>query len=977
MIIKSNTSIARQQKKIALFRKGLALISGITLVLILYFVSIKLYKYFNTTAQIDLTLVGDAETVVDNNMFALNTYKLSGGECQSQDHAYAGKYSLKLSSSGCQFGFGFEIENVKIGDVITAEVWVLSPENGVARLAISSSDQVQVYVENKHAEFSNQWTLVSLSAKVNANLKDNKIKIYCYNYNEKPVYFDNLSYSKNSSANVMLAANWTPPSIHLHIPDKDFKKLESIRDSAVKQGILFNSDDAWVDGYILPEAGKENKEPKLKVSLRLKGDWTDHLQGELWSFRVQTPALQAWNRLKVFSLQTPDKRFYLHEWFLHQFFLKEDVLTTRYDFVMMKLNNKDFGVYAYEEHFLKQIPEYNRKKEGVIVRFVETGFWESQLALKKTGATPPPWGIDGSPEIGPFEESKIKKDSVLSKQYQIAQNLLYEYQYHLKPAKDIFDLDLLGKYYAIIDITGGYHGTVWHNLRFYYNPVTSKLEPIGFDGFSPYGLQNIALEPFLGVNLCYPTSDKHWYEWLFTDIDFLEKYLYYLEQFSQESYLQKLLTALDLNLQQRLHLIRQKTPTYDFLPDYLFLRGKNILNALYPTSQSLSNKKVKNGLIAVCNRHVLPLKIVGTATYDQGTVYPLDTPQIVYTTPLQTIPNYSQQIAVPESAKFLVCQVPGLATLYYIAISPWPIPEAWSPAQALTPNLKNDHPAYWYFPKEKRVVFRKQAKISEPIIIPKDYVVVLEPGTKLDLVQGAFILSYSAVQSLGTAEQPIQVTSSDQSGKSFTVIKTTKKSQLSYTTFSNLTNFSYNGWVLPGSVNFYEADVDISNCTFTKNHCEDALNIVRSSFNYKYNTISNTFGDGFDSDFCTGTISNSYFYNMGNDAIDFSTSNVTINDCKIEKTGDKGISMGEQGNATITNVHIEGAVIGIASKDLSKVHVKDVHLKNCKLGFTAFQKKPEYGEGYLYVESYTAEGVELLYKINPGSFLQLVGKDIK
>ena len=43
-----------------------------------------------------------------------------------------------------------------------------------------------------------------------------------------------------------------------------------------------------------------------------------------------------WKRLNTFSLHTPSARYYLHEWLLHKLWGKEDILTTRYDFVELK-----------------------------------------------------------------------------------------------------------------------------------------------------------------------------------------------------------------------------------------------------------------------------------------------------------------------------------------------------------------------------------------------------------------------------------------------------------------------------------------------------------------------------------------------------------------------------------------------------------------------------------------------------------------
>ena len=71
-----------------------------------------------------------------------------------------------------------------------------------------------------------------------------------------------------------------------------------------------------------------------------------------------------------------------------------------------------------------------------------------------------------NPDIRPFKESKTKSSPALAQQFEIAQNLMFQYRYGLKKAKEIFDIDLLAKYYAIMDLTGGHHSIIWHNQRF-------------------------------------------------------------------------------------------------------------------------------------------------------------------------------------------------------------------------------------------------------------------------------------------------------------------------------------------------------------------------------------------------------------------------------------------------------------------------------------------------------------------------------
>lgn len=971
MIIKTNAAKKRQQSQTILLRKGISLLVILLIGLGIYFTLPAVWRLLNKE-EVKGTLLADAETK-EGDSLVLNGHKVSGAKAQSNAEAYEGSYSIELSKNKMSYGFSTQLDEVYVGDEITVKVWVRSPSKQAAHLAVTSLDGKTIYLQNENFEFTDKWQQIEVLVDVTSPFPENKIKIYCFNFNEEPVYFDNLSYSKNSSYEANLVKKWQPDNIHIFVKEGEHNKLKQIRHEAIQKGMLISSDDSWVKGAIFP---KVQKDAKINVKMRLKGDWTDHLMGDKWSFRVSTQTDKSWNRLKTFSLQNPSTRSYLLEWVLHEFFKYEDILTTRYDFINMKLNHKDLGLYVYEEHFLKQLPEFSKKKEGPIIRFVESGFWEAQLQQFSLDADLDGELVVGSPDIKPFSEGKTFKTEVLAEQYKIAQKLLYQYQYGLKPAEEIFDLDLLAKYYVIVDLTAGYHGIAWHNQRYYYNPVTGKLEPIGFDGFSDVGLDHAPSKPFLGIDLSAIEGNKELHRKLFRDDEFLRKYHQYLEKFADENYLKKFTQSITTPLYARLKVVQKEKPDYNFSIQYLYKRASNILNALYPNSASLQNKTVKPGLIAVCNRHQIPVEVIGTMSKANGVITYLDTARVIYTTRFRDLPDYSERIVVPENAKFFVYRVVGLDKDFFTSINPWPIPEGLSPVQELKSTLRENHPAYAYAAGKNHIIFKQNAVVDEPIVIPAGYDITFKAGTKVDMIKGAFILSYSPVQFLGTETAPIIVQSSDSSARSFSVIQAGGQSQIKHTVFSKLGAFSYNGWNLPGAVNFYESDVDIYHSTFTDNSCEDILNIVRSEFDFQHNTISNTFGDGFDADFCTGIVAHCYFYNTGNDAIDFSTSVVTIRDSKIKIAGDKGISMGEQGTATIINTTIEDAVIGIASKDLSKTTVKNVILKNCQTGFSAYQKKPEYGHGFINVHSYESENLGTLHKIWPGSKMILLGQEI-
>ena len=80
---------------------------------------------------------------------------------------------------------------------------------------------------------------------------------------------------------------------------------------------------------------------------------------------------------------------------------------------------------------------------------------------------------------------------------------------------EIFDLEKWATYFAIIDLTGSFHGSIPKSVKLFYNPVTAKFEPIGFDGHYNGNLfDNFLLLDFLdedNKNCSYICKEREWY----------------------------------------------------------------------------------------------------------------------------------------------------------------------------------------------------------------------------------------------------------------------------------------------------------------------------------------------------------------------------------------------------------------------------------------------------------------------------------
>lgn len=295
-----------------------------------------------------------------------------------------------------------------------------------------------------------------------------------------------------------------------------------------------------------------------------------------------------------------------------------------------------------------------------------------------------------------------------------------------------------------------------------------------------------------------------------------------------------------------------------------------------------------------------------------------------------------------------------------------------------TPAYINNHRHIVVDEQKKEISFSKDSiVISSPLIIQKGYTFKLNPGTIVNIIDGGKIISHAPLSFIGSKNNPIKVYSSDTRGQGLLVLSEQKKSTLKHVVFDQLRNPTHGSWGITGAVTFYESPVDLEHVSVKNNKCEDALNIVRTNFTMNHVAISNTQSDAFDGDFVKGSILNCQFDNLGNDAIDVSGSDLIIKNVIVANAKDKGLSAGENSKMNIDNVEISNSEIAVAGKDLSIVDAKNLKIVNTKLGFTAFQKKPEFGPSKITVQGISMTGIETKYLIESSSSLVVDNKKIE
>jgi hypothetical protein len=909
-------------------------------------------------------------------------YLFKGAKKISEAASFSGKNSLEIEPD--KFGFEINFKDFDYLDKYKVSVWKKGGELSV--VACGNKESEFYLSKSEVSKKEGDWELIEFDFHVPASNKIDYLSFYVWNIDNKSVFADDFKIIRTAEKYPEY-----PNSIELKLAPEAYRRLMLKREEAFKAGILESSDDDWVDAEFL------YKDKLYKCELRLKGDWLDHLIGKKWSFRIKLKGNDLWNDMRVFSVHNPIARDFLSEWVAHCFFERIDLLTTKYGFVPVKLNGTSLGIYAFEEHFDKHLFESRERREGLILKLDESDFWKLQqhnLSEKEPLELP----CFEASTIVPFRKEKVFADSALYSQFDRAQQLLFDYKFAKRKVSDVFDIDYLARFFAALNIMRTYHSLNWHNTRFYYNPITSKLEPIAYDCYTEYGMYNWLTKPIFGdyVN----ESDIHYSKYLyqiFHDEEFIKKYIHYNKSFSDPAMIKHFIDSLSCERVYYESLIREEFKDYKYDTSFIatnadeanytlkaftmkleknpydkFLNIPYTYNydTVYPLKfvpyfvQSFKNRNS----IAVINYNYKMIEVIGYRL-SSGKEQLFESVKIV-------LPYYKNNIEISElpkvDASHILFKYEGIDSIFYSGINEWRFDSRSSEVE----HSKMDESFIQladsiYSIKEGRYV------IDHDIIIPKNHKLVVGPGVQLDIVKNAMFISFSPIEIIGTAEKPVLINSSDKSASGFTVINENQKSIIKYVTFDGLNTLNKYNRTLTGAVTFYKSNVTIENCSFVNNVCEDGLNLFKCNFSMNWVTFNNTFSDALDFDFCSGLLKNSTFLNSKADAVDLSGSRISMKNCVIKNSGDKGISCGEKSSLIVSNCDISDGVIGVASKDKSTCKVTDIRFSNLKYGFVLLVKKDEYGPAVLYADKVTFDTVETEYLIEKKSALYLNNEKIE
>lgn len=547
-----------------------------------------------------------------------------------------------------------------------------------------------------------------------------------------------------------------PIHLNIRIADEDWVFIKSKRQEALERGVQINIGNNYVSCDVQEDEGSP-----VKGVIRLKGHMIDHLEGDKWSYRVKTdkPVMGMYR----FSLQHPGTRNYAYEWVYHQLLKQEGIIHLKYNFIQLSINEGSKGIYAVEEHFGQHVLAHNDRPKGAILRWNPELYWEWRIDEMKRIYLDENYGDYSSSIVEPYDKGVITKDEELLDTYLKGAALLEAFRRDSLTAKEVFDIDKLARFHAIIDLVGGYHSLDWSDIKFYYNSKTGLMEPVGYESFSVRLSEHIAGQRVPDGSL---EIEMDYHDKIFSDMDFFKLYIQHLERIADEAYMNKFIQVIDPELKKNLSILAIEWPyrKFSFDPYFknieLIRHNLELPKPLHAFTENISEDSIYVSIAPVTD---YPIEIYKVDINDR-TKLEIDP----YYLPAKKRNSFAQyyDLVIPNQHKKvskieLFCKIPGSCNNFKVEVNNYP-----SYRKAKESSFQDgsfgiedangvafSNRAGVYYFKERNVV------IDRAILVSSSHKLQFSAGQQIEFIEAGKLIIEGELMVDGDEEIPVSITS--------------------------------------------------------------------------------------------------------------------------------------------------------------------------------------------------------------------------
>jgi len=752
--------------------------------------------------------------------------------------------------------------------------------------------------------------------------------------------------------------------IEINISSKNLINLEFQR----KNRNLVNSGDLKIkkklNEFFNAELKFNNSNDVYDIKLRVKGDRDIHFfDPQSTSYKIDVRGDKRIYGFEEFSLQKPIIRNYAYEFIFQKLNHELKNISLGYRLVDLSINDSHKGIYTIEEGFSKELIERNSRRDGPIFGIQDdiSGIYPNII-------------YDG------YSKSNWSKknESLLESGYAI----LNKIKFGDEDITEYVDWESWAKFFATVDLSQAYHGSLAKSVRIYYNPVTGKIEPIPFDGhYGTADFSNFIILDFLDNNVSncsWICEEREWFLRFLKDHngeprrEFIDQYIKYLNLLSDNKFIEQFDKKYEEEIKNMNNLFYSDFSKYDnifwkglfpYIYDNNFLKNRG--NKI---RQILKSSNFSNYIFSL-NEGELKIQFANNG-------------MPIYLQPVcKNSINFENKVFIEKSKTILwsnnckkvqIERLDGLTKVlklnYNNSLSE-KIPLNLSMFKPIDKLIKGKKINNIFLPSDKNIYINENTKVSEGMILS------MSEGQKIFLSNSSTLAILGEVNFMGKKNNPNKIEG----------IQPGYGSIIAFNSVFKVKNLHLNSLIRPeiyslvhyGGINIVNSKVDIENLEIFNSLSEDAINLInsRSKINNLY--ISNALSDAIDIDFGYLDLDQITCHDIGNDCLDFSNAKIMIKDINANGVQDKVVSIGEKSIVNISKVIASNSSIGIAVKDNSEAKVEKFSVNNLDLPVVVFVKKNEYGPASLIVDNLISKNSEETYLVDNKSNLIINDKIYK
>jgi hypothetical protein len=705
------------------------------------------------------------------------------------------------------------------------------------------------------------------------------------------------------------------PTLALEIGADAYRALERQRATAIERGMWNPGETDWQPVQI--QSGQRT----VRARVRLGGGPADHGPESKWTLAVELKEQATLLDMDAFVLRSPASSGYLNGWLYAESVRRAGLHAPRRTFADLSVNGADWGVYAIVERMSARSLADGRQAEGVIVRFNRSPFSaaDGHLLLAEIEASDrddPGSGANAWDLVRGVQEGRLSPEQA-------------------------FDPVQLGRYLAHADLWGaaGRLGTA--EARFYYDPVSARLEPIA-EGMPSLQAQQ-AFTPG-------PTAAH--------SLDIAEAYVEEALRLSQGGYLDALREGTVQFERYQAALAEEVFPAYLEPPwPALAERQAQLQEMLHPAQAiqaywvGVQDESVTE--LHLANLQPFPVELVRlqvgdrqvgvrpewVAEKDWAALYEQAQPAVILKGIQATVPEYvrlripSSALAFPLHGLQVTTRVVGTRDETTIEAQPdayatWL--ESWRPTQPTLDEVLSQHP---YLSSGEQTGYLALAPgtwhVRGDLILPEGIGLWASQPVTLAFETGAMLLTSAPLRLHGSDRGMVRLLPQEDGWAGVVVYGTgaTAPSSLDRVDIRGTSGRTRDGEQLPAGVTFYRSPLTMRRSSVWNATAAAALYVREAAFAVTDTEVGQALFDGLRSELAQGQMDGCAIHDVLGHGIVLSQSRLEVRDTALLRIRGEGVSSGAGSQVRARGIRSEDTGVAFAGKDSSRIHIQDARIR--------------------------------------------------